>query len=368
MKIEIDTKTFIRFLVVVSAFVATIFLLWKLIPVLLIIGISFFLALALNKPVSYLARRLPGHSRVLATALSYIMLISFLGLFASLVVPPLVRQTGVFIDSLPSYIEDLSKQRGVVAELISRYHLQEEVGAFVSGAQNQAGSFAQGIGSNVVAGVSTLLSGFITMLTVLVLTFLMLIEGPRWKEKLWQSYSNQRLLKRHQDLVGKMYRVITSYINGQVLVACIAGSLASLTLFILSTIFSVPTSAVLPLGVIILLTSLVPMIGATIGACIVFIALLFSDPGAALVFLIYFFIYQQIENNIIQPAVQSRTVEMSALTVFVAAIIGVMLLGLLGGILAIPFAGCLRVIILDYIDHQQKIKQREQKLAKARTT
>jgi predicted PurR-regulated permease PerM len=76
----------------------------------------------------------------------------------------------------------------------------------------------------------------------------------------------------------------------------------------------------------------------------------------------YFLIYQQVENNVIQPTVQSRSVELSALMVFIAAIAGIMLLGLVGGILAIPFAGCVRVLVLDYIDHRHK-KRQHHKLA-----
>lgn len=362
-KIEIDLKSFVRLLLVVSAFVASVFLLWKLMPVLLIIIVSFFLAIALNKPVSKLARRLPGHSRTLATALSYVIFVVLLGLFFSIIVPPIVKQTSIFINSLPDYIDNISAQQGIAAEVINRYQLQDEVDAFVAGVRAQAGSVAQGVGTNVVNGVSSVINGFVTVVTVLVLAFLMLIEGPRWKERLWQIYTDKALLKRHQQLVARMYRVITGYINGQVLVAAIAGSTAALTLFTLTLFFALPTTAVLPLAVIVMITGLIPMIGATIGAIIVLTVLLFNDVGAALIFLGYFLIYQQIENNVIQPTVQSRSVELSALTVFIAAIVGIMLLGLVGGILAIPFAGCVRVLILDYIENRHKKRQQQHKLA-----
>lgn len=362
VKIDIDTKTFIRFLVVVSAFVGVVFLLWKLLPVLLIIAVSFFLAIALNKPVSALARRLPGrHSRVLATAISYVLFISVLGLFLVVAVPPIVQQTAAFINSLPGYINQLSEQQGVAAELVTRYELEDEINSFVQGVQGQAGNIAQGVGSNVVAGVSTLVSGFITVVTVLVLTFLMLIEGPMWTHRLWDSYTNIKLLERHKKIVSRMYRVVTGYVNGQVLVAGIAASAAALTLFVLSNLFTVPTTSILPLAVIVLFTSLIPMIGATIGAVIVLTVLVFNDIGAAVIFLIYFLVYQQLENNVIQPTVQSRTVELSALAVFTAAIIGVVLLGLVGGILAIPIAGCLRVLLLDFLEHRRAERAGHQK-------
>ena len=362
-KIEIDIKTVVMFLLVVSGFIATLFLLWQLLPVVLLVGVSFFLAIALNKPVSGLARRLPGHSRPLATAMSYVIFILVLGLFLSLVVPPIIAQTALFIDSIPKYVNQLGAQRGMTAELITRYQLHDELDSFIGGVQGQAGVLAQGLGSNVVTGVSTIINGFVTLVTVLVLTFLMLIEAPRWKALLWRSYSNVALLERHQKLAQRMYHVVTSYVNGQVLVATIAGSLATLVLFVLTLFFSVPASLVLPLGFIVLLTSLIPMIGATIGAMIVVVVLLFNDFGSALVFLAYFLVYQQVENNAIQPVVQSRTVELSALTVFIAAICGIVLFGLVGGILAIPVAGCLRVLLLDYVEHRYKSRKSKHKLA-----
>jgi len=362
VKIDVDTKTFVRLLLVVSGFMAVVFLAWKLLPVLLILAVSFFLAIALNKPVSSLARRLPGHSRVLATALSYIVFVVVLGLFFSLVVPVLINQTVTFINSLPGYIQQLSGSHGVVSDIINRYHLQREVDAFVSGMQQQVGVYAQGIGSNLVAGLSTLVTGFVAVVTVLVMTFLMLIEGPRWQEQLWQTYSDQRLLQHHQELIHRMYRVVTGYVNGQVLVAAIAGCLASCVIFVLSFFFPIPTAAILPLGVVAFLASLVPLVGPTIGAAIILTVLVFNGVGAALIYLVYFIIYAQIEANIVQPTIQSRTVEMSALTIIVAVIAGIVLFGLLGGILAIPIAGCIRVLALDFIDERQKERMRHHKL------
>ncbi|MGD8374000.1 MAG: AI-2E family transporter [Candidatus Woesebacteria bacterium] len=354
VKIEIDIKSFVRMLLVACAFVVGIFVLWKITPILLIIAVSFFLAIALNKPVSSLSRKMPRQSRIGATAVSYVIFIAVISLFLSLAVPPVVKQTTVFIDSMPEYIATVTEKKGIVSEIIDRYQLQDEVDSFVVGIQNQAGSLAQGVGTNVVAGVSNVINGFFTVFTVLVLTFLMLIEGPRWKEKLWESYTSKKLLKRHQALVGRMYRVVTGYVNGQVLVATIAGLCAALTLFILTLIFTVPSTAVLPLAATIMIAGLIPMIGATIGAIIVVTVLLFSDFGAAITFLIYFLIYQQIENNVIQPTVQAKTVELSALMVFIAALCGIMLFGLVGGILAIPVAGCIRVLALDYVHHRHR--------------
>lgn len=355
VKVDVDTKTFVRFLLVVSGFVAVVFMAAKLWPALMIILISAFLALALNPPVSALANKLPGHSRVLATALSYVFVLLVVGVFIYIALPPIIDQTNRFIADLPRYVQELSDRQGVVADFVNRYNLQDQLNQLVAGAQQQASGLAQGLGSSVVNGVSSILTGFITLITVLVLTFLMLIEGPAWMTRLWNLYTNDGKLRRHQELAIKMYKVVTSYVNGQVLVASVAAAAGLTTLLVLRTFFpNVPLEAVIPLTGIIFITDLIPMVGATIGAVIVVLVLLMNDLGAAIAFTVYFFIYQQVENNFIQPLVQSRTVALSALSVFIAVIIGITLLGIVGGILAIPVAGCIRVMLIDYMEHRRK--------------
>ncbi len=356
-----ETKTFVRLLLVVSGFVGVVFLVWKLWAALMIIAISLFLALALNPPVSVLSRRLPGQSRILATALAYLVVLSVLGAFIYVALPPVIDQTVKFVNALPQYVQDLSERRGVVSDIINRYGLQEELNQLVSGAQQQAASLAGGIGSSVVNGVSTILGGVVTLITVLVLTFLMLIEGPRWMDRLWNLYSSDERLERHKRLVAKMYKVVSGYVNGQVVVAAIAAVAGLATLLIMTNFFNVSSEAVIPLAGIIFITDLVPMIGATIGAIIVGLVLLFNDPASVLVFALYFLVYQQIENNFIQPLVQSRTVALSALSVFVAVILGISLLGIVGGIVAIPVAGCIRVVAIDYLQHRKHIAESKPK-------
>jgi predicted PurR-regulated permease PerM len=154
-----------------------------------------------------------------------------------------------------------------------------------------------------------------------------------------------------------MYRVVSAYVNGQVLIAAIAATGALVALLVLAAFFDVPYSLALPLSGVIFITSMIPMIGATIGTIIVTLVLLFSDISAAFIFMAYFIVYQQIENNLVQPAVQSRSVELTALSVLAAVLVGVYLLGILGALLAIPIAGCIRVLVNDFVEHRHdKIK------------
>jgi len=95
------------------------------------------------------------------------------------------------------------------------------------------------------------------------------------------------------------------------------------------------------------------MVGTTIGGILVALVLLLNSPLAALVFVIFFVIYQQIENNIISPPIQSKTVELSVLWVLMAILIGASLFGLIGGLISIPIAGSLRVLLVDYLDRKE---------------
>lgn len=354
VKVDVDTKTFVRFLLVVTGFVTVVFMVTKLWTALTIILIAAFLALVLNPPVSALANKLPGHSRVLATALSYILVLAVVGVFIYIALPPIIDQTNRFIAELPNYVQQLSSKQGLVADFINKYNLQAQIDQLVSGAQQQASGLAQGIGGSVVNGVSSILNGFVTLITVLVLTFLMLIEGPAWFNRLWSLYRDNKKLKRHQEMAIKMYKVVTSYANGQVLVASIAAAAGLTVLLIMTYFFNVGPEVAIPLTGIIFMTDLIPMVGATIGAVIVTLVLVLNDPGAGLVFAVYFLLYQQVENNFIQPLVQSRTVALSALSIFVSIIIGISLLGIVGGIIAIPIAGCIRVILIDYMKHRKE--------------
>ncbi len=351
--LRVETRTIIRFISVLAIFGLAIFAVWKTAGALTLISISLFLALALNPPVSRMARLLPHNSRIAATALAYVVMLAILGLFAYVAAPPIVQQTNDFVNNFPQYIEDLSNKQGSFSAFLEKYQLQDELDQFIEKAKQESGAVASGIGSSVVSGVSSVLNGTISLITILVLTFLMLIEGPAWVGRMWRLYSDERKLKRDQRLITRMYKVVTGYVNGQVLVAGVNAACAMVVLFILTRIFSeVPLGAVLPLTGIIFIAALIPMFGATIGAIIATTVLLFNNIPAAIIFLIYYILYQQIENNVIQPVVQARTVQLSALGVVTAAIIGITLFGIIGAIIAIPVAGCVRVLIADYIENK----------------
>ena len=359
VKIDIDTRTFVRFGLVTLAFVVGIAAVYHVRGALISIGIALFLALALNPPVAWIAKRLPGEGgrRVGATALAYLIVVLLLGGLIVTIVPPVIEQSSKFADTVPGLIDEASQQRDVFNDFIHRYGLEDPVNKAVENAKVQAESAAANIGNILVGGVGAVFSGAASLIFILVLAFLMLIEGPGWLEKAWNLYEDPAKLERHRNLVHKMYRVVTGYVNGQITIAAIAATCTLVTTLILSAIFPLPANLALPLATIIFLTGLIPMIGATLGAVLVSLVLLLNSVGAALIFIIYFIIYQQIENNFIAPTIQSKRVELSALSVLVAILIGVSLFGFLGGIISIPIAGCVRVLVIDYLQHARQVRE-----------
>lgn len=359
VKVDIDTKVFIRLVLVILGFGLAMLVIYKTRSALVLLGLSLFLALALNPPVSRISKQLPGNSRVGATAIAYLVVVAILAGFMILIVPPVVEQSAKFADTVPGLIDDASSHRYVFDNFIQRYGLESAVNSSIESAKSQASAVAANLGNTLVGGVGTLLGGVANLLLVLVLTFLMLIEGPGWLGRAWGMYEDNAQLERHKNLVKRMYRIVTGFVNGQLAVAGIAAVTTLVVLLTLSATLDLPTNLAVPLAVIIFFTGMVPMIGATIGAVLVSLVLLFNSPTAALIFIIYFIIYQQIENNFISPTIQSKSVELSALTILAAILIGVTLGGLLGGIVAIPLAGCLRVLLLDHFEYARARRNKE---------
>lgn len=357
VRIDLDTKTFVRFGLVVLAFVLAIYLVIEARQPLTLVGVALFLALALNPPVSFIAGRLPSKSRVGGTALAYLFVLTILGTMLFLVVPPVIEQSSKFASTVPQIIDQVSQQQHFVNDFVRRYGLEGQLLASIESAKNQAASVANSIGTTLVNGVTTLFNGALTMIFVLVLTFLMLIEGPSWLTRIWGLYQNPKKLERHRNIVYKMYKVVVGYVNGQMLVALIAATCTLITILLLSVLFPLPANLALPLATIVFFTGLIPMVGATIGAILIVLVLLLNNTTAAIIFLVYFIIYQQVENNFISPTIQSKKVELSALSVLVAILIGVELFGLLGGLISIPLAGCIRVLMVDYLEHAKKERE-----------
>lgn len=358
VRIEIDTSTFVRFWLVVIGFAAAILAIYSATTALTIIGVALFLALALNAPVSLLARHLPGKSRTLSTAIAFTAVVLFLGLFISLVIPPIAQQTAKFIDTAPDTVRNLSTQWQGFGDIVEKYHIQPQVDQAVKSIQDDFGNSLSNIGRGVITSLSSAFSMFAASLLVLVLTFLMLVEGPQWLERIWGLYRNKDRMKSHKRIVGRIHSVVNGYVGGQLTVSGIDALAAGATVFIIGQFFhEVPLNLALPTIAICFVLSLIPMFGATIAGVIIALLLSFNSIPAGIIFAVYFVVYQQLENNIIAPRIQAKRIELSPLAVLVAVTTGLYIFGIPGGILSIPVAGSIKVLIEEYLEHNRERRE-----------
>jgi predicted PurR-regulated permease PerM len=339
--LTISFETFFRIVLFVIATVVILGALHRAQHALLLIFTAFFLALAINSPVNWLARQLPGKrkgSRSLATTLSFLIVVLLIGGFIASLAPSLVNQTENFVNAAPNLVKDFRGQDSETGKIIRKYHLENQV----NDVSKQLSSRLHRVGGTAFSTAEKLGSSVFSLLTILVLTFMMLVEGPRWIR-----FFREVVPDKHHPMADRimqdMYKVIKGYVNGQVFLAALA------SILILPAVLLLHISYPAALVVVIFVCGLIPMVGHTIGAVIVTTVALFHSTSSAVIILAYYILYQQIENYLVQPRVQANTTNMSPLLVFGSLIVGVSFGGLFGGIVAIPVAGCVRIIILEYL-------------------
>jgi predicted PurR-regulated permease PerM len=353
--ITVTTETFVRLALLTVGTMLFLLAMHKASHALLLIFTAFFLTLALNSPVYWLSKQLPGKrrgNRTIATTLSFFVVVLLLGGFLASITPPLVRQTENFADAAPLLVRDFRSQNSETGRLIRKYHLQKQVDTFSS----QLSERLKHIGGTAFSTAQRVGSSVFSLLTIFVLTFMMLIEGPRWLNFL-RDVIPDRHHRAADRLANDMYKVVKGFVNGQVLLAALA------SVMILPMVLALHIGYPIALLVIIFICGLIPMIGHTIGAIIVTVVALFHSTSAAIIILAYYILYQQIENYLIQPRVQANSTNMSPLLVFMAVVIGVSFGGLFGGLVAIPVAGCIRIALLEYLHHQRIIGDQQFKEA-----
>ncbi|PID33205.1 hypothetical protein CR969_02010 [Candidatus Saccharibacteria bacterium] len=362
VRIEIDTKTFVRFWLVVIGFGLAGFMIYSAREALMILGTALFLALALSYPVHKLANMMPGKSRLGGTAVAFVSLIALLGMVVWFVIPPIVQQSAKFAQTVPGLIDQANRQWHGAREFIDHNGLRPQLDQATENIKKQATHWAANLGTNIISSVGSLFSFLAALFLVLVLAFLMLLEGPTWMERIWKLYHDKERMEHHKDLTQKVYSVVTGYINGQLTVSGIGAFCAGAFVFGMSFFATdIDANLAMPTILITFILALIPMFGSTLAGATVGLMLMLSNIGAAVVYVIYFIIYQQIENNFISPAIQAKKVELSALAVLAAVTIGLYVGGLVGGVVAIPVAGTVKVFVDDYLGSNKKEAPAEEK-------
>jgi putative uncharacterized protein (fragment) len=358
VKIEIDTKTLIRFWLVIFGFIIFAGLIWVAKDVLIMIIIAAFLALALNDPVARITKILPGSNknRVAATAVAYLTIVLILGALISLLTPIIADQVKHFSKDLPQIVKNYTGEESGIRRFIVENHLEGMISQAVDSITRSINSSVSKLGDFFFGSIASIVGWLISLFMILAMAFLMLVEGPDLIDKIFKVfYTDKTLEKDHRRILSRMYGTVSGYVSSIVTICSISATCGSIATAILSLIFRLPIALVPPIAVLLFIFGMIPMVGATIAGLLSAIILGLNAPTAGLFFLIYFLIYQQVENNVISPMIQARNNQLSALIIFVALTIGVYAFGLLGALLAIPLAACIKILV------QEQLKSRKRR-------
>jgi predicted PurR-regulated permease PerM len=337
-----DTREYAKRSLITTAIVfgvaALVYVTYLIRGPLLWIAIAAFVAIAINPAVHLIRRHIPGQNLVLAT-LIFLVVAGLVGIgMVALFLGPLISQVGGLLGDLPKFANDtLTKFAG--SEAAKSLNLtQSGITSYVQSNLSNVINQASLVGTTLVNIIVKIIDNIIALVAIVTLVFFMTLEASRWKR-----ISLKSLHPRHRDKVleigKKVYEIITGYVVGNIFLSIIFGVSSALVLWIMHSPYW------LALGLFVGVIDLIPLVGSTIGATIVaIISLLSGQPATALVFAIYTVVYVQLENNVLNPMVYSKSVDVSPLVVLVALLIGGAMAGIVGALVAIPVAASLQVI------------------------
>ncbi len=315
--------------------------------------VSVFLAVALDPAVSAF-QRAGLHRRGAAAAVVYLLALGIIGGLAALFIPVLVQQVNDLVDAAPGYVEDLTRGRGPLGFLETKYHVVDRVQEAVSG--NGSGRIAGGATAalDVTRSVITFVVGVVT---IVFMTFFMLLEGTTWRDRAI-ALMPRDAQSRARHVTEEISRTIGGYVTGNLLISVIAGLTTTVVLLAVGVPFA------LALGLLVAILDLIPLAGATLAAIIVTLVALTHSLTAALVVLAFFVVYQQLENHLLQPVVYGRTVQLSPLAILISVLVGAEVAGVIGALGAIPVAGTIQILIVDWLEHRPRAVDLEAEAAR----
>jgi predicted PurR-regulated permease PerM len=341
--VQFRARTILAILGIVLAVAALLQIIWLARQVITWIIISVFLALALNPAVEWLQQR-GVRRRGLAAAGTYLATFAAIVGLGSLFVPTLVDEVRGFADALPGYVQDVSEGRGPLGDIVQRYEIRERVQRAV---EDGGAARILGLSGTAIAVTKGVLTAVVAIVTIAFMTFFMLLEGPAWMERFYRLLPEESQ-PRWRKIGSDIYRTVGGYVTGNLLISVIAGTASTLVLLLLDVPYAVA------LGLLVAILDLIPLAGATLAAIIVTTVGFLTSIVAGIVVGIFFIVYQQIENHVLQPLVYSRTVQLSPLAILLSVLIGAELAGVLGALAAIPVAGTIQVLLLAWLQARRE--------------
>ncbi len=300
--------------------------------------ISIFLAMGLNPAVEFFRRR--GLSRGSSVAAILGLVLAFVAILAVLIIPPVVRQATSLIENAPALLESL-KSNSFINDINTHYGLIDSLTEKVKSISSNGTLLVSAFGGIVGVG-KTFISGIFTALTILVLTMYFTISLPTVIEyaiRLAPASRRPRISALTDGIVSR----IGAFVGSQISVAFIAG----IVMAIFCALFGLPSP--IALGMLVFICGMIPLVGHFIGSSILTIVGFTQSVTAGVAILIAYLVYQQIENYLLMPKIMHKTLSIPGLVTIVSALIGASLLGLVGGILAVPIAASILLILEEVV-------------------
>jgi predicted PurR-regulated permease PerM len=298
-------------------------------------------AVALYPVVAWVTRRASWCPRSLATLLVFLVVLTTVAGIVTAFAVPLTQEGTRLAGQLPDLIAQARAGRGPVGELLTRTHALD----YVQQNQDRIRSFLSGLTTPVAGVVRGVATGVAGTVTIFVLAYLMVLEGPKVVDGA-VSLLTPATGARVRRVGAECARSVTGYLSGNVFISLICGGLT----YVVLKVSGVPFAGLIALFVAI--ADLVPLVGATLGAVVAAAAAFLHSVPAGIALVVFAVVYQQVENHLLQPLIFSRTVSLNPLAVIVAILVASDLAGVLGALLAIPAASMIRVVARDLWDNR----------------
>jgi predicted PurR-regulated permease PerM len=340
------THAVVRVVVIVIASVLAVYVMYLLRKPIGWLVVAGFLAVAMSGPVNLLHRHM---RRGLAIAIAYLVLFMIPVALGAILVPSIVRAVNDLADNVPTYVNDLQdyvnkneKLKKINDDYEITTKLKEQANKLPSKLGGAAGTLAK-LGSGLVSGI-------FAAVTILILSIFMVSRGREWVEAFLSLQPPDRE-PRLRRMIDSSSKAVGAYVAGALLQATIAG----VTTFIVLKLLGVPFAAAL--AVVVFFFDLIPLVGATIAAVLVGLVTVFNDfPVDTIIWVVWAIVYQQVENTVIQPRIQSRAVNIQPFIVLVAVLFGSTLFGIAGALLAIPAAASIQIAVYEYWQYRKEIQ------------
>ncbi|GAC1440349.1 MAG: AI-2E family transporter [Mycobacteriales bacterium] len=307
--------------------------------VLILILISAFLAIGLNPAIEALERR--GVRRGGAVAIVLVGVLLFFVGFGFAVVPPIIDQGSQFVHKAPEYVRHL-QSNSRVASLDAKYHFLGKLKAYVDKPERLGGPLFGG----VLGAGKVVFGAVLQAITVLTLTLYLMANLPDIKASAYRMVPRSRRA-RVGLLTDEILERVGGYVAGNLIISLIAGTLTYVVLLVLHVPYA------LGLALLVAVTDLIPVVGATLGAAVVTLVGLFVSVKTGLIAAAYYVAYQQVENYVLYPRIMKRSVDVSPVATVVAVLVGGALLGVLGALLAIPVAAAVQLVLQEVVVPRQ---------------